>query len=295
MSFYERLGFKSGLFQQRLFSFGGTDITIEKIIIFVVILMIAVFISRLLQRAMAKALALRGIRDEGTVDVAKRLFHYLVLAIAVGVAIETIGVSLTALFAAGAIFAIGLGFAMQNIVQNFVSGVILLAERSIKPGDVLQVDGRFVKVRHMGIRSTICRTLDEEEIIVPNSTIVQSAVTNYTLQDSLFRLRCTVGVVYGSDMRLVKKTLQEAAENLTWRYKEKNPVAFLTEFGDSSVVWEVSVWISDPWIMRRARSDLNEAIWWALKEQGIVIAFPQLDVHFDAAVVDSLKNRNPNN
>ena len=119
---------------------------------------------------------------------------------------------LEALFAAGAVFAIGLGFAMQNIVQNFVSGVILLAERTIKPGDVLQVDGRFVKVRHMGIRSTICRTLDEEEIIVPNATIVQSTVTNYTLQDSLFRLRCTVGVVYGSDMVLVKNTLQRAAQ-----------------------------------------------------------------------------------
>ncbi|MBC8425551.1 mechanosensitive ion channel [bacterium] len=293
MDLFERLGQESDLFRMRLITFGGTDITPEKIIVFAVILAVAYIFSRLLQRAMAKAFAMRGIRDQGTVDVAKRLLHYVILAIALGVAIETIGVNLTALFAAGAIFAIGLGFAMQNIVQNFVSGVILLAERTIKPGDVLQVDGRFVKVQHMGIRSTICRTLDEEELIVPNSEIVQSAVTNYTLKDSLYRLRCTVGVVYGSDMALVKKTLQEIAGKLSWRYKEKQPVVYLAEFGDSSVVWEVSVWISDPWIMRRARSDLNEAIWWALKERGIVIAFPQLDLHLDAEVVDSMRKRTP--
>ncbi|MFH1844578.1 MAG: mechanosensitive ion channel domain-containing protein, partial [bacterium] len=178
-----------------------------------------------------------------------------------------------------------------NIVQNFVSGIILLAERTIKPGDVLQVDGRFVKVRHMGIRATIARTLDEEEIIVPNAAIVQGTVTNYTLQDSLYRLRATVGVVYGSDMKLVRETLETAARSQSWRYPAKDPVVFMTDFADSAVVWEVSVWIDDPWVMRRAKSDLNEAIWWALKEQGIVIAFPQVDVHLDEEVVRALRGR----
>jgi len=294
MHLLERLGLNTELFQIQLFNFGGTDITLGKIILFMIIVVLALLISRLLQKAAVKAFQMRGVKDEGSLGVARRLLHYAILAVGIGVALEAIGVNLGALFAAGAIFAIGLGFAMQNIVQNFVSGVILLAERAIKPGDVLQVDGRFVKVRSMGIRATIARTLDEEEIIVPNSLIVQGTVTNYTLQDSLYRLRANVGVVYGSDMALVKETLLKVADSQSWRYPEKPPVVFLIEFGDSSVNFEVSVWIDDPWKMRKAKSDLNEAIWWALKEAGVVIAFPQLDLHLDPEVTAALRQGQQN-
>ena len=138
-----------------------------------------------------------------------KLLSQIVVAIGLGIGLQTIGINLSALFAAGAIFAIGLGFAMQNIMQNFVSGVILLTERSITPGDVLKVEQQFVQVQKMGVRATIARTLDDEEIIIPNSAIVQSTVTNYTLRDSMYRLRCTVGVVYSSDMRLVREVLEE--------------------------------------------------------------------------------------
>jgi potassium efflux system protein len=289
MNLAERLNFQGGLFGTRLFSVGDTPITPEKIIVFVIMLFATVIVSRLAQRTVVHAFGLRGIKAEGRVSAARRLLHYVILAAGLMLAFETIGISLGALFAAGAVFAIGLGFAMQNIVQNFVSGLILLAERTIKPGDVLQVDGRFVKVREMGIRTTIARTLDEEEIIVPNASIVQSTVTNYTLQDSLYRLRCGVGVTYGSDMALVRQTLEAAAQRIEWRVKSQDPVVVLTDFADSSVVWEVSVWIDDPWSMRRAKSDLNERIWWALKEAGITIAFPQVDVHFDTVVHDSLR------
>jgi len=166
-------------------------------------------------------------------------------------------------------------------MQNFVSGLILLTERSITPGDILQVEGRFVRVQTMGIRATIARSLEEEEIIIPNSTIVQSSVINYTLGDSLYRLRCVVGVVYGADMKLVRETLERAGAEIGWRIKDKEPVVLLLEFGDPSVNWEVSVWMDEPWRARKARSELCEAVWWALKEAGITIAFPQLDVHLD--------------
>jgi len=292
MKLLEKFEFSGEFFSTRLFSIGDAPITLEKIILFLIVVGLAIVLSRLLQRAMVHALKLRKIKDEGTVGVFKRLLHYTILAIGIGIALEMIGISLGALFAAGAIFAIGLGFAMQNIVQNFVSGVILLIERSIKPGDVLQVDNRFVRVREMGIRATIARTLDEEELIVPNSAIVQSTVTNYTLQDSLYRLRCTVGVTYSSDMELVKQTLTEVAAALPWRVTSKPPVVLMTEFADSSVNFEVSVWVDDPWHMRRARSDLNEAIWWGLKSAGIVIAFPQRDIHLDPEVSAALTRLN---
>jgi small-conductance mechanosensitive channel len=288
MNLFDGIDIGGEPFSTRLFSIGDAPITLEKIVLFLIVLGLAIVVSRLLQRAMVQALKLRKVKDAGTVGVFKRLLHYIILAIGIGIGFEMIGINLGALFAAGAIFAIGIGFAMQNIVQNFVSGVILLAERSIKPGDVLRVDERLVQVREMGIRATIARTPEEEELIVPNSVLVQSTVTNYTLQNSLYRLRCPVGVTYNSDMALVKQTLTEVAETLNWRVSSKLPVVLMNEFADSSVNFEVSVWIENPWNMRQARSDLNEAIWWALKAAGIVIAFPQRDIHLDPEVSASL-------
>ena len=201
---------------------------------------------------------------------------------------NTLGINLTALFAAGAVFAVAIGFAMQNISQNFVSGVILLLERAIKPGDVLEVEGRIVRVRDMGIRATIGRTMDEEDIIIPNSQLVASPVKNYTLKDSLYRLRTVVGVVYSSDMARVRQVLERTAQELDWKSTHQPPRILMKEFGDSSVNFEVSLWIEDPWTMQQRRNELNEAVWWALKDAGITIAFPQLDVHFDPQVVGSL-------
>jgi small-conductance mechanosensitive channel len=188
---------------------------------------------------------------------------------------------IAALFAAGAVVAVALGFAMQNILQNFVSGVILLAERSITESDILQVDGRIVRVMRMGTRATVARTRDDEEIIIPNSLLVQSSVTNYTLGDSLFRIRAAVGVAYGSNMDRVREVLLEAGKSVPDRVEEKDPVVLLLQFGNSSVDFEVSVWATDPWMARVTKSHLNFAIWNHLKAAGITIAFPQLDVHFD--------------
>lgn len=279
----------SDVLKYQLFSLAGTPVTVATVLVFVAIIVLTFLGSHLIQRALVRALRLRKVKDEGTIEVARRLLHYLVMITGLAIGLQTIGINLSALFAAGAVFAIGLGFAMQNIMQNFVSGVILLMERSIKPGDVLQVEGRFVRVERMGIRSTIARTLDDEEIIMPNSTIVQATVTNYTLRDSHYRLRCAVGVTYGSDMKRVRETLEQVARDIPWKVPEKEPVVLLIEFGSSSVDWEVSVWMNDPWRVRRSRSELYQAIWWALKDAGIVIAFPQLDVHFDPPVVESLK------
>lgn len=287
--FQQRLSLDSALLDAPLFVLAGTPITVVTMIVFAAIIGATFVVSFVIQKALARALRLRKVTDDGTIEVIRRLLHYVVVTIGLGIGLQTIGINLSALFAAGAVFAIGLGFAMQNIMQNFVSGVILLTERTIKPGDVLQVDQRFVRVQKMGIRATIARTLDEEEIIIPNTAIVQATVTNYTLRDSIYRLRCTVGVVYGADMRLVRQVLEKLAREIPWRLKDKQPIILLSEFGSSSVDWEVSVWMDDPWRVRRAKSELNEAIWWGLKEAGVTIAFPQLDVHFDEPVVQAMR------
>ena len=144
----------------------------------------------------------------------------------------------------------------------------------------------MVRVRQMGIRSTVARTLEDEDLIIPNSILVKSTVKNFTLRDTEYRLRALVGVIYGSDMRLVRSTLEKVTQDLPWTSAKREPRILLRDFGSSSVDFEVSVWIDDPWSSQARRSDLREAIWWAFQDAGITIAFPQVDVHFDRPIND---------
>ena len=276
-------------FDIHLFDLAATPITVATLLTFAIIILATLVISKILEAATVRAFRIRKITEEGTVGAAQRLVHYLILIIGISVALQTIGINLNALFAAGALFAVALGFAMQNITQNFVSGVILLVERSIKPGDILRVEGRLVKVIRMGIRATVSRTLDDEEIILPNSVLVQNSVTNFTLKDRLYRLRATVGVVYWSDMAKVREALEKVAGDIAWRVQSMDPRIQLRQFGNSSVDCEVSVWIDEPWLCQQRLSEHNEAIWFALNEAEITIAFPQIDVHVDGAVNQSFE------
>ncbi len=264
------------------------SVTVGALITATAVILVGWLVSAIFQRAARRTLELRG-SDNRNVHAALRLGHYAIMLIAALIALETLGINLTTLFAAGAIFAIGLGFAMQNIVQNFVSGVILLVERTIRPGDILEIDGGLVRVHQLGLRSTLVRTRFEEEMIVPNSQLVVSTIKNFTLHDSLFRVRASVGVAYSSDLKQVFAVLESAARQFQGRIAEREPVVLLVGFGSSSVDFEVSVWTDDPWNGRILLSRLNDTIWWALKDAGITIAFPQQDVHLDRDVVDALR------
>jgi small-conductance mechanosensitive channel len=276
------------LFTRTLFSIASTPISVATLITFALIIAASVVVSRLVQRALARTFRMRGVTHAGTVAITRRLTNYTVMIIGTGVALDTVGVNLNALFAAGAVFAVAIGFAMQNVAQNFVAGVMLLVERSIKPGDILEVQGDVVRVERMGLRATIARSREEEELIVPNGILVQSVVKNFTLRDSLYRVRARVGVAYESDLQQVREVLTRAAGGLAGRESSPAPRVLLAEFGNSSVNYDVSVWINDPWSAPVRRSELNEAIWWGLKEAGITISFPQLDVHFDRPVEERL-------
>jgi len=265
----------------KLFSIAGTQVSVLSLFTALAVLGVGYVAAGLIDNAIARALRLR--RLEGGFQASRRLLRYAVLLTSFGIAMNTVGINVSALFAAGAIFAVGLGFAMQNIAQNFVSGVILLVERSIKPGDIVKVDGKMVKVEEMGIRATIARTRDDEELIIPNSALAQSTVINYSLTDKRLRIRCNVGVSYDSDMKQVRSVLEAVGADVNAHTGKETiaPVVTLLEFADSSVVWELSVWVHDPWGEVRLRGAFLEAVWQAFADAGITIAYPQLDVHFD--------------
>jgi potassium efflux system protein len=277
-----------GLFDRPLFTLGNNPITLSTLILTVLLLALAVWGSSLMRRGVQRTLVRRG----GRADVAgtiSGLVYYSTLVMGVGLALWAAGIDLGALFAAGAIFAVGIGFAMQGIAQNFVAGVILVFERTIKPGDLLRVEGQLVKVIEMGIRACIAQTRDGEDLIIPNSVLLQTTVTNFTLRETTYRVRIPVGVTYGSDMSLVQKILFAAAREVMarWCTAEREPVVQLTRFGNSSVDWDVGIWIDDPWELRVASSELHLTVWDACKQAGIVIAFPQLDLHLDRRVEEA--------
>ena len=265
----------------QLTKFGEVEITPVTVLIFIALLIVTWYVSIFTREAVARALTSRKLGDSGTIASISRLVQYATGFLGVAVALDFIGIDLTTLVTAGAVFAVGIGFALQNIAQNFVSGVILLAERSISPGDIVEIEGRMVRIRVLGIRSTIASTLDDEEIIIPNTFLVQNNVKNHTLNTSLLRVRLGVGVAYESDLDVVLDSLKRAAAAVPSRKKDKLPVVALVGFGASSVDFEVSVWTDDPWSKLQITSDLAFAIWRALHDSGVTIAFPQLDVHVD--------------
>jgi potassium efflux system protein len=263
-----------------IFTIGETPVSAATLLAAFLVLVGGHYLSRLLRVSVRRSFAHRGIR-EGTSAAIERLIHYIMLIVTVSIVLQTIGVSLGALFTAGAVFAVALGFAMQTIAQNFVSGVILLVERSIKPRDVLTIDGRLVRVQAMRIRSAIVETWDGEQLVVPNSQLVQSTVKNYTLDSDQVRLRLKVGVSYDADMDRVQEVLERVGAETAWKVAKSDVQVLLAGFGNSSVDWELAIWTRDPWSMRVSLSELHKRVWDAFKAAGVVIAYPQLDVHFD--------------
>ncbi len=281
MNFASISGRIARVLQAELFDIHGTSVKLSGMIIFFLMFVGAIWVSRLAKMATQRALAKRPKVDRGTARVIARLVQYIVLVVGLAIAIENLGFDLAALFAAGAFLAVGVGIAMQGVTQNFVAGVSLLLERTIKPDDILMVDGRVVRITALGVRAAVARTRDEEDLIIPNSLLAQQIVTNYTLHDSLYRLRTTVGVAYESDVDLVFQVLHNVGVQSPDRDETHDPRVLLTGFGDSSINFDLSIWIPDSWTAPPARSRLNHAIWRAFKDNAITIAFPQMDVHLD--------------
>lgn len=271
----------------RIFTIAGTDITLFTLLAVVLLVTGGMWLARLASAGTARALRARGVADIGTIAAARRVVHYLIVVVVFGIGLQTVGINLTAVFAAGAFFAIAAGLAVQNLAQNIIAGMMLLADRSIRTGDVLEVEGRVVRVTRMGIRATVARTRDEEDVIVPNSVLVQNSVINYTLGDRNYRIRSEFGVHHDSDLDHVLLVLARTAADLPWRVSAFEPRVIMTGLRKSSIDFQVHVWIDDPWDSQRRTSDLNIAIWRAFRDQGIVVAFPQLDIHLDPPFRDA--------
>lgn len=265
-------------FDQTLFVVGGTAITVASIVSFVVFVVLAIVASHLLQRALERVYRRRGL-DEGVRHALGRLLHYVIMGVGIFLAMDNLGISVTALAGLGAILAVGLGFGLQNIAQNFVSGLILLLERPVKKGDFVEVGDVRGTVRDIRARSTIVTTLDNVDIVVPNGQFVTESVVNQTFIDRRVRIRIEVGVAYGSDTDLVRRTLERVAGEHAEVLRDPLPLVFFENFGESSLDFALLFWLGDPLLRPRVSSEIRFGIDRAFREAGVEIPFPQRDLH----------------
>jgi small-conductance mechanosensitive channel len=207
------------------------------------------------------------------------------IIIAILIALQVVGVNLTALTILSGTLGIGIGFGLQAIFSNFVSGLIILIEKSVKVGDFIELQsGVTGLVREINIRSTLVTTNDNVDILVPNEEFIKAQVINWTLRETRRRVRVPFGVAYGSDKELVRKAGLEAAEEVEWTLKGmpgRTPQVWLTSFGDSALEFELVVWLTDAAVSRPARvvADYNWALHTALEKYELEIPFPQRDLH----------------
>jgi len=211
-------------------------------------------------------------------------FGYVAAAIAILVALTFAGISFTHLAIVAGALSVGVGFGLQNIVNNFVSGIIMLVERPVRHGDWIVVGSTEGLVERISIRTTTIRTFDRADVIVPNSDMISSQVTNWTLGNTLGRIKIPIGVGYSSDVETVIATLLEIAGNhpdvVKGNPQLSDPYVLFLEFGDSTLNFELRVHISNINRCMHVTSDLNRAINTEFNKKGIEIPFPQRDVHF---------------
>jgi small-conductance mechanosensitive channel len=270
-----------GVFTKPLFQLGQTWISLATMVQFVIVVALAVLISRVVRRLLRRRVLAHTKLDVGLQYAIARIASYIVLVLGLLIGIETLGVNLSSLAVIAGALGVGIGFGLQNIVSNFVSGLILLAERPIQVGDRLDLGGGIVgKVVRIGARATHVLTNDNIMIIVPNSEFVSNRVTNWTHIDPRVRLRITVGVSYGSDPHLVEKLLLEIAAGNPNVLQNPAPTVVFKQFGDSALLFELRVWSSDMAHRPGAlESQINFAIWDKFKQHDIEIPFPQRDLH----------------
>ncbi|WP_320174654.1 mechanosensitive ion channel domain-containing protein [Maridesulfovibrio sp.] len=215
----------------------------------------------------------------GAVPSMQTLFTYSVWSLFVIISMRVLGVNLTSIAVIAGGLSVGIGFGLQNIVNNFISGLILLFGRSIQQGDVIELSGLWCTVQKINIRTTLVETFENAVIMIPNSDLVTNQMTNWTKNSSSLRRDILVGVAYGSDTAKVKSTLLAVAEKNEHVLPTPEPYVHFSNFGSSSLDFILRVWIDDIDYSIRAMSDLRFEIDNNFRKEGIEIAFPQLDIH----------------
>lgn len=269
---------------------GGDAISVGQVVSVLLLLLAGYAGSRLAGVLIARRLTGTRLRPDA-VQTIQRIVFFSILILIFLLALHLLGIPVTALaFAMGAI-AIGVGFGTQNIVNNFISGWILMAERPIRIGDFIEFDNWMGAVERIGNRSTRIRRIDGVHLLVPNSHLLERTVVNWTLVDREIRSIVRVGVAYGSPIRLVSELVRKAVSDQLEVKETPAPLVVFEDFGDNALVFDTYFWcdVGGDKALFEIRSEIRFRIADLFEENGIVVAFPQRDVHLD--ITDPLEVR----
>ncbi len=245
-----------------------------------VLLWLATFFSRLLERRIS---TLPNLTPSVRVLLSK-LFNAVLITLAIVAALKTVGIDLTAFAVFSGAVGVGVGFGLQKVVSNLISGVILLMDKSVKPGDVISVGETYGWINTLGARYASVVTRDGTEFLIPNEDIITQQVVNWSYSNNEVRLKIPIGVSYNADVRKAIELCLAAAAQVPRLLKHPEPVCPLKGFGDSSVDLELRIWINDPQNgISNVKSEVLLLVWDAFHQHGIEIPFPQRDLHIKSA------------
>lgn len=271
------------IWEYPLFTVGGTQVLVSQLLLVVVVLVAGYIISKLVERFLQRRLAQVQMQADAAY-LLQRIVFYMLLVVVLMTALGVLNVPLGAFaFISGAI-AIGVGFGAQNIINNFISGWILLMERPVRIGDFIEIDEHTGVVERIGNRSTQIRRVDGVHLLIPNSQMLERVVVNWTLVDKQIRTTLRVGVAYGSPVERVAQLIHQAVDEQP-EVRGDPPVSVVFEdFGDSALVFDAYFWadVGGEKVLREIRSAIRFRIDELFHDNDIVIAFPQRDVHVNA-------------
>lgn len=264
----------------------GIKISLVQIFLLVALLIGVFWFSSRTKRFLYNSFLAKSGLDRALQYAIAQIVSNIVLIVGFFIVLDNAGIHLGTITVFAGAVGVGLGFGLQNVASNFISGLVILAERPITIGDRVDVAGVSGQVQQIRARSTVIRTNDNITMIVPNTKFIEQTVTNWTYGDPRVRFRIPVGVAYGSDLSKACQALLESAREDTHTLDDPAPSVFLDKFGDNAIELELVVWSSDMSSRpRRYRSDLNFAIETKLRQAGIQIAFPQRDLHIRSGVL----------
>ncbi len=262
----------------RTFHLGHHSISVLELLEVAAVILVARVLLALLRRGLRRAKRLSAM-DEGKRFIIRRLVASAVWTVTALMVLSIFGVDLTALWAGSAALLVGVGIGLQGFFNDVVSGFVLLFEGGVAVGNVLEVDGKLVRVERIDLRSTRVVTVAGELIVLPNAKVAGEAVTNLSQGDRAMRIRVNVGVAYGSDVALVSRILAEAMAEQPEVLNSPEPAVFFQDFGDSSLNFSVMGWLDDPWDRMAIQSRVRTSIDAKFREHGVTIPFPQRDLH----------------
>lgn len=245
-----------------------------------IIIITAIFITTLVLRIVLKLITKNlPENDKSKFNVVYGYFRWLVYLVILLITLHSVGVNVTAVFAASAALLIGIGLALQTLFQDIISGVFILVDQTVHVGDIIEIEGKVGRVEEIKLRTTRAVTIDNKVLIIPNHLYLENSLYNWTQNGTATRESVNVGVAYGSDVQLVKKLLLQAARTHPDVLSEPEPTVIFTDFGDSSLNFKIVFTINDSFKAQFPKSDVRFEIDKLFRENNITIPFPQRDVH----------------